>query len=116
MNLRGGRRVPDRGGSAPLIVVIDEDSARRDVAEGILARCHFAVAPFYSVETALVSMRTLRAEAVIASVPAAARLRVRLPTGQAGRPIPMLPITSHTIQQDLLVESLRGLLRRARYS
>src|SRR5712692_9518036 len=116
MKPRGGRRITDRDGDAPMIVVIDEDSARRDAAEAILAARHFAVMPFYSVDDALWAMRALRAEAVVASAAAAQKLRVELPTGRAGTFIPLLPLTSGALQTDSLVDSLRRLLRRARQS
>ena len=116
MNVRGGRRVPDHAGNAPMIVVIHEDSERRNFAEAVLARCHFAVAPFYSAESALTAMGTLRAEAVVASPSAAAKLRVRLPTGPAGRTIPALSLTHQAIQPEWLVDSLRRLLRTARHN
>ncbi len=116
MNVRGGRRPPDHGGNAPMIIVIHEDSEPRNAAEAVLARCHFAVAPFYSAESALTAMRTLRAEAVVASPSAAAKLRAQLPTGLAGRPIPSLPLVRRTIEPEWLVNSLRRLLRQTRYA
>jgi CheY-like chemotaxis protein len=97
-----------------MIVVIDEDAARRDVVEAVLAQRRFAVAQFYSVEQALRSLRTLRPQAVVASAAVAATLRVKRGPGPAGRPIPTVPVTSRTVQPDRLVGSLRRLLRRAR--
>ncbi len=112
--VRGGRRSSDYGGHAPMIVVIDEDAERRDVVEAALAQRRFAVAPFQSVEQAIPSLRTLRPQAVVASVDVAATLRVARGAGSAGRAIPTLPVTSQTLQPDRLVASLRRLLRRAR--
>ena len=99
-----------------MIVVIHEDSEPRNIAEAVLARCHFAVAPFYSVESAIAAMPTLRAEAVVASPFAALKLRAHLPTGQAGRPIPSLSLIRRTIEPEWLVNSLRRLLRQVRHT
>jgi len=116
MNVRGGRRPPDHSGNAPMIIVIHEDSEPRNAAEAVLAQRHFAVAPFYSAESALMAMRTLRAEAVVASPSAAAKLRTQLPTGLAGRPIPSLSLVRRPIEPEWLVNSLRRLLRHVRHS
>jgi len=97
-----------------MIIVIHEDVERRNAAEAVLAARRFAVAPFYSVESALTAMRTLRAAAVVGSPLAVARLREHLPTGQAGRPIPALPLIRRTLRPEGLLDSLRRVLRQAR--
>jgi len=108
---RGGRRNNDRGGYTPMIVVIDGDSGRRDVAEAILAKLHFAVAPFESVDEAVSAMRALIPEAVVACEDAAASIRGRLPNDREGRPIPLLAITRELAAPEAMVDALRHLLR-----
>jgi len=94
-----------------MIVVIDGDSGRRDVAETILAKLHFAVAPFESVDLAMSAMRALLPEAVVAREDAAAAIRGLLPNDRRGRAIPLLPLTDDLASPEALVEALRRLLR-----
>jgi FixJ family two-component response regulator len=108
---RGGRRDNDRDGYTPMIVVIDGDSGTRDVAEAILAKLRFAVAPFESVDVALSAMRALLPEAVVAREDAAAAISGRLPNDRGGRPIPLLIITGDLATPEALVEALRRLMR-----
>ena len=70
---RGGRRVEDKTGYAPLVLLVDEDAASGERCEAILAKLHFAVAPARSVEEALRVMsatRTMAAMTVSESCPA----------------------------------------------
>jgi hypothetical protein len=108
---RGGRREGDRVGYAPMVVVIDDDARRRDISEAILAKLHFAVAPFESIEKALAAMQALRPEAVVARADAVAELRGRLPNDRDGRAIPLLPIAIEAAEPVVLVEALRRLLQ-----
>jgi FixJ family two-component response regulator len=111
---RGGRRAVDRAGFAPMVIVIDDDEARREISEAILARLRFAVAPFASVDEALAAMPALRPEAVVARADAAAGLRGRLPDMLNGGTIPLLSITAELADPEALVEALRRLLRERR--
>jgi DNA-binding NtrC family response regulator len=108
---RGGRRSLDRDGYTPMIVVIDDDSGRRDLAETILAKLRFAVAPFESVEQAVSAMRALIPEAVVAREDAANAIRGLMPNDRRGRAIPLLAVTDDMAAPDALVEALRRLLR-----
>jgi hypothetical protein len=94
-----------------MIVVIDGDSGTRDVAEAILAKLRFAVAPFESVELAISAMRALVPEAIVARESAAAAIRDVLPADRGGRAVPLLPITEDLAEPDALVDALRRLLR-----
>jgi len=108
---RGGRREGDREGFSPMVVVIDRDARRRDISEAILAKLHFAVAPFESPDKALVAMHALRPEAIVVRADAADALRGRLPYDRDGRAIPMLPIADDAAAEPTaLVEALRRLL------
>ena len=94
-----------------MIVVIDGDSGSRDVAEAILAKLRFAVAPFESVDVAISAMRALLPEAVVAREDAANAIRGLLPNDRGGRAVPLLPITADLAAPEALVEALRRLLR-----
>jgi hypothetical protein len=94
-----------------MIVVIDGDSGTRDIAEAILAKLRFAVAPFESVDLAMSAMRALLPEAVVARQDAAAAISGLLPNDRRGRPIPLLPITDDLEAPEALVDALRRLLR-----
>jgi DNA-binding NtrC family response regulator len=108
---RGGRRIGDRAGYAPMVVVIDGDATRRDISEAILAKLNFAVAPFESTDEALAAMGALRPEAIVARVEAVDELRRRLPSDRDGRAIPLLQITDDAASEPIaLVEALRRLL------
>src|SRR5262245_50673525 len=62
---RGGRRVDDRPGFTPLVMVIDPDPDRRHISEAILAKLRFAVAPVESVDKALSVIRSLAPAAIV---------------------------------------------------
>ena len=94
-----------------MIVVVDGDSGRRDIAEAILAKLRFAVAPFDSADQAISAMRALLPEAVVAREDAAAEIRGRLANDRQGRAIPLLPITDDLAEPEALVAALRRLLR-----
>jgi DNA-binding NtrC family response regulator len=96
-----------------MIVVIDDDAGRRDIAEAILAKLRFAVAPFESVDKAITAMKALRPEVVVAREHAVAALRGMLPTNREGRVIPLLTITADLATPEALVDALRRLLQPA---
>jgi CheY-like chemotaxis protein len=108
---RGGRRPGDRAGFTPMIVVIDDDTGRREISEAILAKLRFAVAPFASAEQAISAMRGLLPEAVVAREDAAAAIREHLSSDRSGRTIPLLAVTDDLASPEALVEALRKLLR-----
>src|SRR3954470_15263033 len=91
---RGGRRTHDPAGYAPMVVVIDNDATRLDVAEAILAKLRFAVAPFASVDKAIAAMHAIMPEIVVARADAVRELRDRLPVDRDGREIPLLALTA----------------------
>src|SRR5215471_6839387 len=62
---RGGRRENDSRGYSPLIMVVESDAARREVAHGILAASYFAVAPVASVDGALAICRALAPSVIV---------------------------------------------------
>jgi hypothetical protein len=111
---RGGRRATDPAGYAPMVVVIDNDATRLDLSEAILAKLRFAVAPFASVEKAIMAMHALRPEIVVARTDAVSELREHLPVDRDGRAIPLLPLTADLTEPTALVEALRQVIRQHR--
>jgi DNA-binding NtrC family response regulator len=111
---RGGRRPTDRGGYAPMVVVIDDDLTRLDLSEAILAKLRFAVAPFATVEKAIAAMHALRPEIVVARTECVQQLRDRLPVDRDGRAIPLLPLTAELTEPSALIEALRQVIRQHR--
>jgi DNA-binding NtrC family response regulator len=94
-----------------MVAVIDQDSQRRDLSEAILAKLHFAVAPFDSVDKAVSTMQALRPEIIVARPDAAEQLKGRVPSDRNGRTIPLLVVTDDLAAPDVLVEELRRVLR-----
>ncbi len=111
---RGGRRATDRAGYAPMVVVFDGDERRLDLAEAILAKLRFAVAPFPSVDKAVAAMQALMPEIVVARAEDVQQLRDRLPVDRDGRAIPVLPLTPDLAEPRALIEALRQLIRQHR--
>jgi len=111
---RGGRRATDRAGYAPMVVVIDDDATRLDLSEAILAKLRFAVAPFASVDEAIVAMQAFVPEIVVARADAVQELRDRLPVDRDGHAIPLLALTADLAEPSALIEALRQLIRQHR--
>lgn len=103
---RGGRRKGDVGGFAPLVFVVAEDQQSREIAETILAKLRFAVAPFDSVEKAISVMNALRPQVVVAAPSCVEQLRAH-----AGTTVAIVPATSEVAGTDALVEAIRRELR-----
>ncbi len=111
---RGGRRATDPAGYAPMVVIIDNDATRLDLSEAILAKLRFAVAPFATVEKAIMAMHALRPEIVVARTDAVHALRGHLPVDRDGRAIPLLPLTAELHEPHALIEALRLVIRQHR--
>ena len=97
-----------------MVVVIDNDATRLDLAEAILAKLRFAVAPFATVEKAIAAMHALMPEVVVVRADAVRELRDRLPVDRDGRAIPLLPLTAELAEPYALVEALRQVIRQHR--
>jgi DNA-binding NtrC family response regulator len=94
-----------------MILVVDDDTRRREISEAILAKLRFAVAPFASAEQAIAAMRALLPEAVVARPEAAKAIRDHLASDRSGRTIPLLSVTDDLAAPEALIEALRRLLR-----
>ena len=97
-----------------MVVVIDSDERRLDLAEAILAKLRFAVAPFASVDKAVAAMQALIPEIVVVRAEDVQQLRDRLPVDRDGRAIPVLPLTADLAEPPALIEALRRMIRRHR--
>ena len=111
---RGGRRATDPAGYAPMVVIIDNDATRLDLSEAILAKLRFAVAPFATVEKAIMAMHALRPEIVVARTDAVHELRGHLPVDRDGHAIPVLPLTAELHEPHALINALRLVIRQHR--
>jgi len=100
---RGGRRPTDRAGFSPLVMVIESESARRDITEAILAKLHFAVVPVDSVDRAISITRALRPSVIVCSEGDAARVQEELP--------PEIAVVTITEDSEALLQSIRVALR-----
>lgn len=105
---RGGRRTTDDAGYAPLVMVIDADDRRREIAEAILAKLSFAVAPVESVAKALSVIQALRPSIVICPAKDVDELHQGLRDS-----IPIVSMTEQTATPDALLDAVRVALRAA---
>jgi hypothetical protein len=104
---RGGRRVSDNRGLAPLVLVADEDAHSREMCEAILAKLNFAVAPVDSIEKAASVVETLRPDVVVAhGHDVSALRRAAWPSGVA-----FVNVTDDMRDPEALVEAIRRAIR-----
>jgi hypothetical protein len=109
---RGGRRAGDKPGFAPLVLVADEDAARGDMCEALLATFRFAVARVDSVDKAVEVVSTLAPDVIVA------RGRDVLPLQRAAWPsgTAFVTVTDELNDPAALVEAIREAIRTARGS
>jgi len=100
---RGGRRLTDRSGFSPLVVVVEPDATRADLTETVLSRCRFAVAPVVSVEAALTISRILQPAVIVCDRNAVDQLREMVG-------IPVVPTDANGGRE--LIESIRHAIRQ----
>jgi hypothetical protein len=104
---RGGRRVSDKRGLAPLVLVADEDAHSLEMCEAILAKLNFAVAPVDSIEKAASVVETLRPDVVVAhGHDVSALQRAAWPSGVA-----FVTVTDEMRDPEALVEAIRRAIR-----
>ena len=106
---RGGRRVTDKPGYAPLVLLVDGDDDSNTRCEAILAKLHFAVAPTRSVDEAIRVMEALRPNLVIARVADAAALRQA-----TALDLPLVILGDDLLDPEALVNEIRRELRNRR--
>ena len=93
----------DQPGSSPLVMVVESDGARREVAEALLASSHFAVAPVESVDGALAVCRTLAPEVIVCHEADEGRMRAGL-----------LPLVIPIVATDAAPETIEAIVERVR--
>src|SRR3954463_8231401 len=109
-NPRGGRRLDDQQGFAPLVLVADEDAASGDVCEALLATLRFAVARVDSMDKAVAVFSTLVPDVIVA------RGRDVSPLQRAAWPsgVPFVTVTDGLEEPEALIEAIRNAIRSAR--
>jgi len=106
---RGGRRVGDVAGFAPLVMVVGRGDAAVAQSEAVLARLKFAVTTSGSVDEALRTMVGLHPDVVVAEPDAA--MRIRLESSEA---VPVVELNGDmSANPDALVEGIREAIRAA---
>jgi hypothetical protein len=107
---RGGRRLEDRHGFAPLVLVADEDGASGEMYEALLATRHFAVARVDSVDKAVTVISTLVPDVIVA------RGRDVSPLQRAAWPsgVPFVTVTDGLSEPSAVVNAIRHAIRSAR--
>ncbi len=108
---RGGRRTSDVQGYTPLVFVVDPRPSGRDACEAILAKLHFAVAPFDSLEKVKHALEGLKPDLVLVTKEHLDELRRALPAGRNDAPLPILPLPDGHVSMTALVEEVRRALR-----
>ncbi len=109
---RGGRRIDDQPGFAPLVLVADEDAASGDMCEALLATLRFAVARVDSVDKAASVLSTLVPDVIVA------RGRDVTPLQRAAWPsgVAFVTVDDSLLEPGALIEAIRQAIRTARAS
>ena len=110
---RGGRRIDDQPGFAPLVLVADEDAASGDMCEALLAATlRFAVARVDSVDKAASVLSTLVPDVIVA------RGRDVTPLQRAAWPsgVAFVTVDDSLLEPGALIEAIRQAIRTARAS
>ena len=104
---RGGRRVGDVAGFAPLGLVVGRGEAAVAQSEAVLARLRFAVTTSGTVEEALRVLSGIRPDVVVAEPEAASRIRLEAPEH-----VPVVEMSAGMRDNpDALIEGIRDALR-----
>jgi len=88
------------------VLVIDADYRRRQIAEAILAKLQFAVAPVGSIEQALSIVGELDPAAIVCRVRDTAVLRAAVAAD-----LPIVNVADDMLAADVLIDALRAALR-----
>ena len=104
---RGGRRVEDVPGFAPLVLVVGKGETAVAQSEAVLARLKFAVTRSGTVEEALRVMAGIRPDVVVAESDAASRIRLEAPEH-----VPVVEMNGDMRgNPDALIEGIRQAIR-----
>jgi CheY-like chemotaxis protein len=109
---RGGRRPGDPTGYSPLVLVADEDASNGARCIAILSKLRFAVAPAYTVDEAVKVMKALRPNLIVARLTDEPELRRQMAADSTLGDIPIVILTAHNDDPDVLIEEIRSALRK----
>ena len=104
---RGGRRIGDQQGFAPLVLLVDEDADNGQRCEAILAKLRFAVAPAYTLAEATRVMDALRPNLIVGHVSDPDALRRAAPAD-----IPLVILDEALSAPDAMIGEIRRALRK----
>ena len=104
---RGGRRLGDQQGFAPLVLLVDEDADNGDRCEAILAKLKFAVAPAHTLAEATRVMDALRPNLIVGHVSDPDALRRAAPPN-----IPLVILDHALSAPEAMVAEIRRALRK----
>ena len=104
---RGGRRLGDQQGYAPLVLLVDEDRDSVDRCEAILAKLRFAVAPAHTIAEATRVMDALRPNLIVGHVSDPEALKRAAPPE-----VPLVILGEGVSAPEAMVAEIRRALRR----
>ena len=104
---RGGRRIGDQQGFAPLVLLVDEDADNGQRCEAILAKLRFAVAPAHTLAEATRVMEALRPNLIVGHVSDPDALRRAAPAD-----IPLVILDEALSAPDAMIGEIRRALRK----
>jgi PleD family two-component response regulator len=104
---RGGRRVGDQQGFAPLVLLVDEDADSAQRCEAILAKLRFAVAPARTLAEATRVMDALRPNLIVGHVSDSEALRRAAPDD-----IPLVILDETVSAPEAMIGEIRRALRK----
>jgi CheY-like chemotaxis protein len=104
---RGGRRVGDQQGFAPLVLLVDEDADNGHRCEAILAKLRFAVAPAHTLAEATRVMDALRPNLIVGHVSDPEALKRATPPE-----IPLVILDDSLSAPDAMISEIRRALRK----
>jgi hypothetical protein len=104
---RGGRRIGDQQGFAPLVLLVDEDAESVQRCEAILARLRFAVAPARTLPEATRVMDALRPNLIVGRVSDPEALRRAAPND-----VPVVILDEAMSAPDAMIGEIRRVLRK----
>jgi CheY-like chemotaxis protein len=104
---RGGRRIGDQQGFAPLVLLVDEDADNGQRCEAILVKLRFAVAPAHTLAEATRAMDALRPNLIVGHVSDPEALKRAAPPD-----IPLVILDDSLSAPDAMIGEIRRALRK----
>ena len=104
---RGGRRIGDQQGFAPLVLLVDEDADNGQRCEAILVKLRFAVAPAHTLAEATRVMDALRPNLIVGHVSDPEALKRAAPPD-----IPLVILDDSLSAPEAMIGEIRRALRK----